>query len=747
MLRLNDFFHLEQIDPLVAQLVGDGPGLIVVAGLDPRPAMGQALGSEFMPSGRSTMFRILMREFLEAHPSARSTVVARDKDAVRIPRGMRSRVGFSLVQPPYTYAQQIASALYGSPDLLVIDHLSGETVPLALEAAQKGIRVLSQLDTFFKGADVARHLFDLGATDDTLAGLTWVVAVQRLALLCTVCKQPVVPNAAQLTMLHRHYSGLDSLIPSESDGASPTMFFQAGSCAQCNSTGRRGDVMVFDVFQAGDGGSIQRSSLLPMDEYVLRLAVLGHLALEDALGFDADQQRRTYNLLLASEQALAQSNATLERKLVELEAANRVLQQRTEALVSLQDIGQTLIASTGPADLAHRICQRARELCGADRAILYNFREEGRAEILAASGWESVPMGQSLDMDLLLYAATSTGPVPFNDPPPGVAPPGPNTPPLRAGLSVPLFVQDERVGVIIFHSTGKTRFMPGEVALLETYANQAAVAMQRTRLIEQLRLKIAQLEAAQAELAQKERMEHELELARQVQRSVLPHTFPQVPGFEFMARYEPARQVGGDFYDVIALDSDYFGIAIADVSGKGMPAALYMALARSLLLAEARRDLSPRAVLANVNDLLLEVGDPQLFVTMFYGIVETSARRLTYARAGHDRPLLLRGQRLRELGGTGVLLGLLDTPLLQLSEEQMALSPGDRLVLYTDGLKDVIDPAGRLFDYDRLKTLLRQYGGLPPAELCSSVFEDLAVFRGAADQFDDMAMLVVSVED
>jgi len=151
-------------------------------------------------------------------------------------------------------------------------------------------------------------------------------------------------------------------------------------------------------------------------------------------------------------------------------------------------------------------------------------------------------------------------------------------------------------------------------------------------------------------------------------------------------------------------------------------------------------------VLSNVNDLLLEVGDPQLFVTMFYGVVESASRRLTYARAGHDYPLLLRGRRLRELGGTGVLLGMVDTPQLQLSEEQLVLNPGDRLVLYTDGLKDVVNPDGKLFDLDRLKALFRRYGGLPSAQLCSSVFDDLTVFRGTADQFDDMALLVVAVE-
>jgi sigma-B regulation protein RsbU (phosphoserine phosphatase) len=208
--------------------------------------------------------------------------------------------------------------------------------------------------------------------------------------------------------------------------------------------------------------------------------------------------------------------------------------------------------------------------------------------------------------------------------------------------------------------------------------------------------------------------------------------------------------VGGDFYDVIHLDDEHFGVAVADVSDKGMPAAVYMALTRSLLLAEARRDLSPCAVLDNVNRLLLELGAPgpggaPSFVSVFYGVVEAATRQLTYTRAGHDRPLLLRGRDVLPLQGQGTVLGILGASELRLSEEQIALAPEDRLVLYTDGLTDVVAPDDRMFSLDRLKALLQCCAAASADELCRMIFERLGAFRGAAEQYDDMTMLVVQV--
>ncbi|NDJ77091.1 MAG: PP2C family protein-serine/threonine phosphatase, partial [Chloroflexi bacterium] len=241
-----------------------------------------------------------------------------------------------------------------------------------------------------------------------------------------------------------------------------------------------------------------------------------------------------------------------------------------------------------------------------------------------------------------------------------------------------------------------------------------------------------------------ERLERELELARQVQQSVLPRTFPAVPGYGFSARSEPARQVGGDLFDVFVLDDAHFGVVIADVSDKGMPAALYMALTRSLLLAEAHRELSPHAVLVSVNRLLLELGEPDMFVTVFYGVVERLTQRMTYARAGHDRPFLLRGPEVTTLGGEGNMLGLLDN--LFLTEETIVLRPDDRLVLYTDGMTDVEAPDGRLFDLDQFQSLLRCCDGLTLDELRDTIFTDLATYQGEADQFDDMTLLLLGVD-
>jgi serine phosphatase RsbU (regulator of sigma subunit) len=406
--------------------------------------------------------------------------------------------------------------------------------------------------------------------------------------------------------------------------------------------------------------------------------------------------------------------------------------------------------------LALRVCRHIHDLCGADRVVLYLARPEDRAEILAVHGWDSALVHRQLDVRSA-FAASGAEPANGAEPrrfarlPPGVEQHDAHGVPVQTGLCVPLVAQQERVGWMVVHTTRGRAFAPGEVSLLQTYANQAAIAIQRAGLVESLWLKIEQLKAAQEGLAHKERLLRELELARQVQQSVLPRTFPRVPGYTFAALNEPARQVGGDLYDVILLDQGHFGLAVADVSDKGMPAAVYMALTRSLLLAEARRDLSPRSVLGNVNRLLIELGAPgpggtSAFVSVFYGVVEAATRRLIYARAGHDRPLLLRGEGVLSLQGEGIVLGILGADQLCLSEEQIVLEPEDRLVLYTDGLTDVVAPDDRMYSLDEFRALLKTCATASAGELCRLVFEQLAEFRGVAEQSDDMTMLVMQVK-
>jgi serine phosphatase RsbU (regulator of sigma subunit) len=746
VLELEDFVHLPEMDTLIGQLVADRPGLVLVAGLDPRPAAPSKPTAPFLPSGRSTFFGILVRQMLAAHRHGRAVVLAENKDAVRIPRGVREHVEYHILKPPLTYSEAIARAIADEALLLVVDQMSEDAAPAALAAAKSGRWVVSQLDCVFCGADVARHLLDLGAAEELLDGLTWIISVQRLATLCPHCKKAAQPDSAWLDEFRRRH-------PAVSLG---NAFFRASGCRHCRQTGRQGDIAVFDVFRAPQERArlFDQPSALSVEEYALQLAGRGEVAIDDIQRLDAEQLRRTYLLLSASEHTLATTNAELQRRLTELQVAHRLLQQRTESVMSLQEIAHTLITSTELNDLSKRISRFGHDLCGADKSILYVFQPDGSAEILSVNGWDPTYLHQKLEGMAVLGSATrakrSPGgePTPYSGYPPGI----PARPAdlageaLRAGLRVPLIAQNEVVGLMIVHSTRKPQFTAGEISLLQTFANQAALAIQRTGLVEALRHKIEQLTAAQAELVQKERLESELELARQVQQSLLPRRFPELPGYAFAARNEAARRVGGDFYDAFQLDEHHFGVVIADVSDKGMPAALFMALTRSLLLAEARRELSPRQVLASVHHLLLELGEPDMFVTIFYGVVDTRTQELTYVRAGHEEPFLLRAGAVRRLGGKGGFLGLLESQEMALSEERVALEPDDRLVLYTDGLIDALSPEQEPFGVERFERLLGSHAQLDPDELCAKAFDELTAYRGTTEQFDDMAILVVQVK-
>ncbi len=252
-----------------------------------------------------------------------------------------------------------------------------------------------------------------------------------------------------------------------------------------------------------------------------------------------------------------------------------------------------------------------------------------------------------------------------------------------------------------------------------------------------------ELQEAQAALVEKERLECELELARELQQSILPHEFPDLKEFSFAARSRPARQVGGDFYDVIPLSRGRVGLIMADVSDKGMSAALYMALTRSLIHAEAKRSSSPRKVLLSVHRLLLEMSQADMFVTVFYGVLDPAQSNLRYARAGHDRPLLFSPTtgEWRFLTGKGTVLGFVEE--VSLEEVGVDLHPGDLLIFYTDGITDANSPAGEFFGSERLRETVCAAGGLGADDMCDHIFEHVDQFQTGAVQHDDMALLVV----
>jgi phosphoserine phosphatase RsbU/P len=254
-----------------------------------------------------------------------------------------------------------------------------------------------------------------------------------------------------------------------------------------------------------------------------------------------------------------------------------------------------------------------------------------------------------------------------------------------------------------------------------------------------------QLKAAQEKIVEKERLEKEIELAASVQRSLLPVELPQYPDYKFAAYLEPARHVGGDFYDVDTLDDEHVGIVLADVADKGFHAALFMAVSRTLFLQEGKHSLSPSEVALAVHQGLLDVSaTDDMFVTAFYGVLHRPTGRLTYVRAAQERPLLFRpGAGITELPANGRFLGMFDE--LILVEDEVTLQPGDRLIIFSDGVPDSVNLADERFGYHRLYEVVQAQGHLPAAELVQQIIHALDIWSQDAEPFDDITLLVLEV--
>jgi len=260
---------------------------------------------------------------------------------------------------------------------------------------------------------------------------------------------------------------------------------------------------------------------------------------------------------------------------------------------------------------------------------------------------------------------------------------------------------------------------------------------------EALRSAYEELQSAQEALIEKQRLERELEIAADVQRTLLPAHLPEHLDFRHAAFLEPARRVGGDFYDVIELDDEHLGILIADVADKSVQAALFMAVSRTLFLVESKRSLSPSEVALAVHRGMFAVAPvADTFVTAFYGVLHRPSGQLNYVIAGHERPLLVRpGKGIAALEGQGRFLGMM--PDLNLDEYCTAIQPGDKLVLFSDGVSDAENPEGENYGVGRLRTLLRNYYAGDANSLVEAIRSDIARWRQNAPQFDDLTLLVV----
>ena len=304
----------------------------------------------------------------------------------------------------------------------------------------------------------------------------------------------------------------------------------------------------------------------------------------------------------------------------------------------------------------------------------------------------------------------------------------------RTALAAPLLgAGGRRLGAVVAESVDSDAFSQRERAVLSSYAAGAATALERILFYQKA--------------VEGRELVSEMEVAGRVLHDLLPHECPVLDGMEVAAVYEPCSQVGGDYYDLIPLGEDRWGFAMADVAGKGIPAALLVAALRASVFSLAKSSLTLRMIVGRTNQLLYESVGQTRYATFFFGLLDVPLRRLIHINAGHPPPVLVRASGDVEfIYAGGLPLGLFPAP--RYFEQVVQLGAGDLLAFYTDGITESANRAGDLYGRDRLAALLQRERERehPAAEVCDSVLKEVRRFRGGAPD-DDQTVVVIRARD
>lgn len=322
---------------------------------------------------------------------------------------------------------------------------------------------------------------------------------------------------------------------------------------------------------------------------------------------------------------------------------------------------------------------------------------------------------------------------------------------LRAMIVAP-FKRGQRVIGLIGAFTRSDRYFTGrDLEVLLSFATHTSLLLEGAALIDACHRLSLHTAADQVDdlrhfhallSAERQLSDREFAVARRIQDEMLPRTFPELANFSFDAVMLPAREVGGDFFDVIPLDGGKWGVAVADVSGKGVPAALVMVMTRTLLRAAAVERPSPRDVLLHVNRELFEQTTSDCFVSIFYGVWDDATRTLHYANAGHEPPILVHDHTSTPLPRGGIALGALGEIENYLHEDVIQLAPDDALLLYTDGVREAMDATNQMYGVERLTAAAM--GAVAARQgLVQSLRDDISRFVAQAEQHDDITLLAL----
>jgi sigma-B regulation protein RsbU (phosphoserine phosphatase) len=416
-------------------------------------------------------------------------------------------------------------------------------------------------------------------------------------------------------------------------------------------------------------------------------------------------------------------------------------EQRIQEQATLLEFSNQLLGRLDLTDLMAYLVEEIRKMLGVDAcALLLPVDRPGFLDFGAASGWNSDPVASgrqapadeesSLGQVMLRQQLLLAEDIETENP----------TPSLRDWLIeegfhgyavAPLVAAGRSIGALMLSTRQPRRLAEQEVRLLRLMANQAAIAIEKARLHE--------------EEVKTQVMERELDLGRQIQLSLLPPDCPIVPGWQCTVFYQAARQVGGDFYDFFDLPGKpaRMGIVIADVVGKGVPAALLMAASGTIIRATALAERSPAAVLMQANELLRQSSRSGLFLTGLYAELHSNSGRLIYANAGHNWPLWYQSAtgRIQMLADHGTVLGAFDQ--IDLEDCEIELAHNDLLVLYTDGVTEAMDEVHQLFGEERLRAAVAANATGSAQQVLDAIVAAVRTFTGGIPQSDDITLSVL----
>jgi phosphoserine phosphatase RsbU/P len=413
-------------------------------------------------------------------------------------------------------------------------------------------------------------------------------------------------------------------------------------------------------------------------------------------------------------------------------------QRHVRNVEALLRVSKALASEIRLDDLLQVIVEKAAEVMDADRATLFLY-DESRKELWSKTTQKleikeiRLPLGAGIAGNVAKNRRAINIPDAYADPrfnPDFDNETGYRT---RSVLCLPLIGNGGRLmGVIqVLNKKDQAVFDEADGSLLAGLSAHITVALERARLIEAY--------------VEKERMEEALKLAHDIQMSMLPKVFPPFPErheFDIFAAIAPAKEVGGDFYDFFFIDEDRLCFAVGDVSGKGVPAALFMAVTKTLFKAIASRMGRPSDILSRLNEEICRDNDSAMFVTLFCGILNNRTGQFDYSNGGHNLPYYLSRTGVKPLEKTGGrVLGLVEKSFY--GSGRLVLGPGETIFLYTDGVTEAMDATGNFFSDQRLERFLAQAQSSPPRQLIEDLVKEVKVFSAQAPQSDDITALAL----